>query len=65
MSPRIHITLCPELKPSRPKASRCVVLPKDIGPTITVRQPLPISVELGDDIAHLVSFMMPKLYTTL
>ena len=53
---QIHTTLHPELKPSCPKASRQVVLPENIGPIITVRQPLPISVELGDDIAHLMSY---------
>ena len=56
MSLRMHTTLRPELKPSHPKTSGQVVLPDNIGPTITVRQPLPISVELGDDIAHLVSY---------
>ena len=34
-----------------------------MGPTITVRQPFPISMELGDDIAHVTTYMMLDLYT--
>ena len=65
MSFQTQRTFRPEFKPSCPKAIRRVVLPENIGPTITVRQPFPISVELGADIAYLMSYIIPKLYTIL
>ena len=64
MSLQIHITLRPELKPSHPNERRRVVLPENMGPTITIRQPFPISMELGNDVAYLISYMISKLYTT-
>ena len=38
-------------------------MPENMGLTITVRQPFPISVELGDDIAHVMTYRMLDLYT--